>query len=341
MIELAHPGMRPGARACNGPGLRIGVSRALRRVPCAVTMGGREETVIDRVDEWLRRQTFSEMVDSHELKLLFKDVVSDDAYWQRQRGTYDTIFDEVDTLLRREKRPLKEILNNGVLDKLLDQVEGAEVDPSILKAFMRTPAVESMAGAILYTGIFEFVEAADILGNIINQLPVIGPIRQEINKSLREQLDNTLGPQVTKFLGTQSRPAVEQMIAFITDDSNKKAFGKSGRRLAEYILNRPVDALMPARQTALKIRDEGWPVIRQLVTTVEGQEQLIDGFFEKNGDSEIGEYLPDLPPSAKRGLLRMWQRFLDSEEGMGLGLSDTPSGANGSNIGRNREREFE
>ena len=65
------------------------------------------------------------------------------------------------------------------------------------------------------------------------------------------------------------------------------------------------------------------------------------GFFEKNGDSEIGEYLPDLPPSAKRGLLRMWQRFLDSEEGMGLGLSDTPSGANGSNIGRNREREFE
>ena len=30
-----------------------------------------------------------------------------------QRGTYDTIFDEVDTLLRREERPLKEILNPG------------------------------------------------------------------------------------------------------------------------------------------------------------------------------------------------------------------------------------
>jgi len=59
MIVLAHPGMRPGARACNGPGLRIGVSCALRRMPCAVKMGGREETVIDRVDEWLRRQTFS------------------------------------------------------------------------------------------------------------------------------------------------------------------------------------------------------------------------------------------------------------------------------------------
>eukprot|EP00802_Teleaulax_amphioxeia_P021496 Tamp_21855.p1 GENE.Tamp_21855~~Tamp_21855.p1 ORF type:complete len:314 (+),score=75.41 Tamp_21855:104-943(+) len=279
------------------------------------------------------------MVDRQELKNLLKDLVSDDAYWQRQRGTYDTIFDEVDTLLRREERPLKEILNPGVMAKLLDQVESAEVDPSTLKAFMRTPAVESMAGAILYTGIFEFVQAADILGNIVNQLPVIGPIRQEINKSLKQQLDSTLGPQVTKFLGTQSRPAVEQMIAFITDDGNKQAFGKSGRRLAEYLLSRPVTQLMPSRETALKIRDEGWPVIRELVSTVEAQEKLIDGFFEKNGDTNIGEYLPDLPPSAKRGFLRIWQRFLDSEEGMGLGLSDAP--VSGSNMGRDREREFE
>ena len=140
---------------------------------------GRAETVIDRVDEWLRLQTFSGMVDRHELKKLLSDVVSDDDYWARQRGTYDTIFDEVDTLLRREERPLQQILNEGVLAKVLDQVEKADVDPSLLKAFMRTPAVESMAGAILYTGIFEFVQRADILGNIVNGLPVIGPIRME------------------------------------------------------------------------------------------------------------------------------------------------------------------
>ena len=271
---------------------------------------GRAETVIDRVDEWLRLQTFSGMVDRHELKKLLSDVVSDDDYWARQRGTYDTIFDEVDTLLRREERPLQQILNEGVLAKVLDQVEKADVDPSLLKAFMRTPAVESMAGAILYTGIFEFVQRADILGNIVNGLPVIGPIRMEINKALKEQLDATLGPQVTQFLGTQSRPAVEQMISFITAEENKQAFGKSGRRLAEYLLNRPVNSIMPSRDSALKIRDQGWPVIRELVSTVEAQEKLIDGFFEKNGDVRIGEYLPDLPPSAKRGLLRMWQRFL-------------------------------
>ena len=30
-------------------------------------------------------------------------------------------------------------------------------------------------------------------------------------------------------------------------------------------------------------------VIRELVSTVEAQEKLIDGFFEKNGDTVIGE----------------------------------------------------
>jgi hypothetical protein len=59
-------------------------------------------------------------------------------------------------------------------------VESVSINEDILKAFMRTKAVESLAGAILYTGIFEFVQRADILGNIVNQLPVIGPVRQQV-----------------------------------------------------------------------------------------------------------------------------------------------------------------
>ena len=49
----------------------------------------RAETVIDRVDEWLRRQTFAGMVDRHEIKKLLTDVVSDDDYWQRQVGLWN------------------------------------------------------------------------------------------------------------------------------------------------------------------------------------------------------------------------------------------------------------
>ena len=151
-------------------GVAVRLGGGGRRRPVTLAMAtGRTETVIDRVDEWLRRQTFGGLVDRQELKNLLKDLVADDAYWVRQvvvcgvyacicvrelvwfcsavvlflflpvrhnirrsrslllfpglfltfcihqRGTYDTIFDEVDTLLRREERPLKEILNPGYL----------------------------------------------------------------------------------------------------------------------------------------------------------------------------------------------------------------------------------
>ncbi len=67
-----------------------------------------------------------------------------------------------------------------------ERIEKVDIDSDVLKAFMRTKAVEGMAGAILYTGIFEFVQKADILGNIVNQLPIIGPVRQQVNVALKD-----------------------------------------------------------------------------------------------------------------------------------------------------------
>jgi hypothetical protein len=36
----------------------------------------------------------------------------------------------------------------------------------------------------------------DLVGNIVNNLPVIGPIRQQIVASFKKELDRTLGRQV-------------------------------------------------------------------------------------------------------------------------------------------------
>ena len=44
------------------------------------------------------------------------------------------------------------------------------------------------AGGILYEGIFEFLRKVDIIGNIINRLPIIGPIRVAIMKEFKSSL---------------------------------------------------------------------------------------------------------------------------------------------------------
>lgn len=191
-------------------------------------------------------------------------------------------------------------LDPSTLQRIGTAVESVSINRDILKAFMRTKAVESLAGAILYTGIFEFVQKADILGNIVNQLPIIGAVRQQVNLALKATLDQTLGGQIKDFLGTNSRPAVEQMISFILEDSNKLQFGKSARRAVDYVLSRPVNSLLPSKELSNSLRDEVWATIRQSAGTLSDEEAFFEAFFDKMGDREIGEFLPDVPPTAKR-----------------------------------------
>mmetsp|Transcript_3112 Transcript_3112/g.5027 ORF Transcript_3112/g.5027 Transcript_3112/m.5027 type:complete len:161 (-) Transcript_3112:83-565(-) len=160
-------------------------------------------------------------------------------------------------------------------------------------------------------------------------------MRKEVNKALKETLDQTLGSQIKDFLGTQSRPAVEQMIQFILSEDNKKSFGSSGRRLADFIMTRPVSSLMPSEDSMGTIRDEGFLVFREVFGTIAEQDDLLDSFFERFGDEQFGTFLPELTPTAKKGMLKVWQRFLDSEAS---GLDLTPDSGSGKRI---RERDLE
>jgi len=49
-----------------------------------------------------------------------------------------------------------------------------------------------IVGGILYEGIFEFLRKVDIIGNIINRLPIIGPIRVAIMKEFKASLGGTM-----------------------------------------------------------------------------------------------------------------------------------------------------
>ena len=93
-------------------------------------------------------------------------------------------------------------------------------------------------------GIFEFIKQVDIIGNIVNNLPIIGPIRQQIMASFKTELDRTLGKQVKGFLGTYSRLATEQLVSLVLSEDNAAGFRSARRRLVEQILSRPVSSLV-------------------------------------------------------------------------------------------------
>lgn len=48
-----------------------------------------------------------------------------------------------------------------------------------------------------------------------------------------------------------------------------------------------------------------WMAVRQSAGTLSEEEAFFEAFFDKLGDREIGEFIPDVPPTAKRGLLKV------------------------------------
>jgi len=58
-----------------------------------------------------------------------------------------------------------------------------------------------IVGGILYEGIFEFLRKVDIIGNIINRLPIIGPIRVAIMKEFKASLGVTMVMMMVMMYG--------------------------------------------------------------------------------------------------------------------------------------------
>ena len=119
-------------------------------------------------------------------------------------------MERAEKALREETRTLGELLGAEASEKVLKALENVSGDADATRSFLRTPAVEKVVGSILYEGIFEFIKGVDLLGNIINGLPIIGPIRQQIDGG-EQGLDQSLGNQVKGFWGV-TRDATEQLM---------------------------------------------------------------------------------------------------------------------------------
>jgi len=236
-----------------------------------------------------------EAVPPEEVLATIKGLREDEAMWANSRPVYDRLIAKAEQQLRDETRSIRELLGEKSSERLLDSLENLDGDPEATKAFLKTPAVEGVVGSLLYEGIFEFIKTVDILGNIVNGLPIIGPIRQQILGAVKKELDTTLGRQVKGFLGSYSRLATDQLVSMVLDGQNTAGFGAARRKLGEQVLSRPVSSLVPPEAVIADLRDSAWAVAREPLPIDEAE--LINRAYDAFGDEsldglEVGESAP-------------------------------------------------
>lgn len=272
---------------------------------------------VEELEAWLRERKLADLVTREDVQRALDELRKDDAFWTGLRPQYEKSWDKVEARLRGEKRPLKELLSDEAVQRIIDSVEAFEPDPEAVRAFLRSPAFEGALGQVLYAGIREFLRKADLLGALVNKLPVIGPIRKKVMGIVAEEFEPRLEGQIKAFLGGFSGMAVERMIQHVLAPENREGFRAARRRLAEHLLARPVHTLLPEPAVSARWRQQVWDGLRG--ASVKDEAQLLDWLFQDHGEVSVGAWAWRSRP-AQDVVVRSLERFLSDSKGKGWRL---------------------
>ena len=272
--------------------------------------------LVRQLESWLGDQRVVDVITADEVEILASEIRADDAYWSALKPRFDEAWARVETHLREEERPLEEILADPMVEQLIEAAADVEPDVETVGAFLRSPAVEAMLGDLLYTGISEFMRRADLIGAVIDKLPVIGSIRKKILATVSDEIERRLESQIKSFLGGSSGMAVESVIQFIFRDENRADFRAAQRQLMKHVLARPLNTLLPDAGMMGSMRDAVWASLPE--AALKNEREIIDLAFEVAGEEPLAAWLWPLSKTARDVSGRALAGCLDSERG------DTP-----------------
>lgn len=279
----------------------------------------RARAFVTALEDWLRGQPMAQVVPRERLRSTIDELRGDDAFWEEMRPRYERAWAEGEAKLRAEQRPAREVLSPATCERILEGLERLDPDPEVAKAFLRSPAVESTLGEVLYHGITEFLAKADLIGRVVNKLPVLGPIRKKVMAVFKDEFEGRLEGQVKGFLGQFSGKAVDRLIQQVLSEENRPGFRAARRKVGEHLLERPLASLIPAPEQTDRLRDELWKGLRQ--AALKNEDELLEQVYADHGDETIGEWTWKLSPAATELFAAPLASFLESEAGKGWTVS--------------------
>jgi len=252
------------------------------------------------LDVWLRGQSVSSVLSRRQASSLLEELRSDRRFWAQQRRQFARVWTAIEEGLGQETRPLEEVLGPDTSARLIDALEQMDEQPGAVNAVIRSEVMEKLLGHVLYEGIFEFVQRADLLGNMVNNLPVVGPLRVQFMKAARAQFTLVLGEQLSAFLGEYSSSAAEQAAGYVLNESNRPTFRAARRKLGSKLLATPINELVGLNKLEMAIlRDTVWSAVQEF--RLPNEESLLDALYLEFGDEPFAILLPTTS-QAERGV---------------------------------------
>ena len=262
--------------------------------------------------DWFKTEELDTLLPKEDALSILDELLSDKLLIDDSEALVIKNWDKLESKLLEEKRSIAEILGKETTDRVLKSVSTIDgYDPQAVQSFLGSEAVNKLLAQVLYDGIYNFFQTMDVFGNIIGNLPIIGPIRNQIRDEAKKSLDRTVGPLIKNFLTSYTKVAVMEVSEFVLSPSNRKVFSSANVKLVSNILERPVNSLLPPSDMTVKLRDDAFDFLRN----AEGKdlEEYVTFCYDIVGDKSVDDVLNvnkviDASPTLQKTIDRLWNR---------------------------------
>lgn len=277
--------------------------------------GRAADALLDAVESWLRDQRVIDVLPEPTFRSLLEAVRLDHSFWDRQHAQYQRLWARVETQLRRETRPVRSVIGEDAATDLVQVVDQLD-SRGLVRHVLCSRAAERLLGSVLYEALFAFVQSVDILGQLVNSLPLIGPMRKQLVDASKLSLDALLGDQIAEFLGGYTQRAVQTAVAHV--DANGADVARAQRQLVEAALERPFNASLPSELEMGMLRDALWLRVRNFRAPHE--DELIARLYEEFGSERVETLLPVANPRVASAAASPPHIFMKGRELLGSNL---------------------
>lgn len=304
---------------------------------------------IRNIANHISKQTLESLLSPAEARAIYNELLFDNEsqssiFNDNSYQQYVKYWKKVEARLREEnQRTPADLLGREITDRILSSIRGdasggknGSFDAQTVRTYLESDAVNSLFAQLLYDAIFEFTVKFDILGNALSNLPLLGPMRAQVLKESKRNLDRTLGPLLQNFLSGYTKVAIRQAVDFVVSEENATAFGKANARLVSYLLEkRTVADWLPEEKVLEEWRGEIWAYLVGLEEgdddndgdgqkVKEDQKKIVDQSIEwvydivgdkcvEDGGVDVNEIL-DASPTLERSLGQFWERCKDASK---------------------------
>lgn len=260
----------------------------------------RGPTFLENLSNMLEQESVSSFLPKDDLITMANEIRFNQVIMKKAYERFEVIWKYFREMVYEENRTLRDILGEEIYEKVLEIAGKLDVyDKQTVRSFIQTPAFVGMFGGIVYETIADAIGRVDWIGKRVNRIPVIGPIRQRVRKSIKNRLDRTVGRRFKKSVFNMvGEDSMLSLADFMVTQQNNKPFEDANRSIIETICNRPISSFFPETdETDEKLKKAIWSIVTDTPTSE--FLPIMNYLYDKLGSARLSDIIalnfePDL-----------------------------------------------